>query len=685
MSSAASFASAPHHDGSPVYLAPLPSTPGGTVSLRVHVPDLEDGSPGAGRVRVRWGQDGEPRFRDLTVAGGDGVGGDGDGDGDGDAAGAGSAGGQWWVGELPMVNRRTSYRFLLEGPDGVRHRWLTAEGVSHREVSDRADFVVDASPAAPEWVTDQVAYQVFPDRFARSAAAATRPVPSWGVARSWGDAVDGTGRGAGRQYFGGDIDGIVAHLDHLVDLGVGVLYLTPVFEGHSNHRYDAVSFDRVDPVLGGDEAYQRLIDAAHERGLRVLGDLTTNHTGRHHEWFRAAQADPTSPEAGFYVFHEHPEDYHSWLGHRSLPTLDYTSQELRRRMYEGADSVVGRWVAAGLDGWRIDVANMTGRQGAVDLTREVARGVREAMARVDPDTWLLAEHFFDASADLTGDGWHGVMDYTGASMPLWWWLAAPGATPHATVPLPIAPLPASDVVETIREVHARYPWNAVTASTVHLDSHDTARFRTIAGGGEHGGIDDGAASGGLARTRHLMGAALQLTLPGVPALFAGDELGLTGANGEHSRTPMPWDAPETWDAPTYEAYRRLIALRREHTALRRGSLRWLSAGEDHLTFVREHADGRVLVHAVRPHPDGSAPRDGEVALPAAVLGAGDPVTLLGEPLGGEPLGDEPLGGGPLGGEPTGAGGSAVGRVWLLPGTVGVHAWAFDGDGLAWPH
>ncbi|WP_454301671.1 glycoside hydrolase family 13 protein [Salana multivorans] len=632
---------APHHDGSATYRGPVRTQPGGRLPVRVHVPAGTGGDAGARRVRVRVIQDGEPRFLEPTSQE--------------------ATGGAWWVGEIPLVNRRTAYRFLLEDAEGV-DLWLTAEGLSRRDVSNRADFLVDTGDGPPDWVTDQVAYQIFPDRFARSTAASGREVPEWAVPQAWGDEVVPAGRTVGRQLYGGDLDGIIEHLDHLVDLGVTLVYLTPVFEGRSNHRYDAVSFDRVDPLLGGDDAYRRLIDAVHERGIRVLGDLTTNHTGRGHSWFTAAQADPDSTEAGFYLFTEHPEDYHCWLGYRGMPSLNYTSPALREQMYDGADSVVGRWVEAGLDGWRIDVANMTGRQGAVDLTREVARGVREAMTRVRPETWLLAEHFFDAADDLTGDGWHGVMDYAGASFPIWRWLAEPGARPHITVPSPIVPQPAHEVVATMREVHARYPWSAVTASTVHLDSHDTARFRTVAGGGEHGGIDDGAADGGLARTRHLLGVALQLTLPGVPALFAGDELGLTATTGEHARTPMPWDAPETWDAETLEATAS-IALRRERVALRRGSLRWISAGEDHVTFLREHPEGRVLVHAVRPRPDGSAPHDGVVVVPADVLGGGEPVTLRGEDavsVDGE-------------GWPG----------WQLPGSVGAHVWSFEGADLAW--
>ena len=208
-----------------------------------------------------------------------------------------------------------------------------------------------------------------------------------------------------------------------------MLYLTPVFPARSNHRYDASTFDHVDPVLGGDEAFAALVEAAHARGLRVMGDLTTNHTGDAHEWFLAARADAASPEAGFYSFDEHPERYASWLGVTSLPKLDQSSPELRARLYDGPGSVVARWLEAGLDAWRIDVANMTGRAGAQDLAHDVARTLVATARAVRPDAWVLAEHGHDAGGDLQGDGWHGTMDYAGFTRPVWTWLAT--ATPSA--------------------------------------------------------------------------------------------------------------------------------------------------------------------------------------------------------------------------------------------------------------
>ena len=573
------------------------------MELRVRVPHRPDGGPGTDALHVRAVRDGEP---DVTAA---------------ELTGVDDAGSDWRV-RLVAHNPVTSYRFLLSGPRGA-YRWLNGTGVHARDVTDTADFRLVTHPPPPAWVADAVVYQVFPDRFARSGSAPA--APPWADAAAWDDAVLPRGEGVERQWFGGDLDGVVEHLDHVRDLGATTLYLTPFFESRSNHRYDAVSFERVDPALGGDAALARLLAAAHRAGLRVLGDLTANHTGVHHEWFRRAQADPGSEESGYYRFREHPHDYESWLGVPTLPSLDHASPALRRRLYGGDGSVVARWLRAGLDGWRMDVANMTGRSGASDLTHDVARAVRAAVVAQRPDAWLLAEHAHDASADLAGDGWHGAMDYAGFTRPVWAWLdgAGPGGggEPHGLeflgLPVTVPALPGEAVAATMREVHAAMSWRAWQASTSHLDTHDTPRFRSVAGGGTSGGVD----SAGRGRDRHLVGLALQMTLPGVPCVFMGDELGLTAEVGEHARTPMPWARPGAWDVPTLAAYRTWVRLRRQHTALRRGGLRWVDVRADSLTFLREHPEGTVLVHATRRAGD-------PVGLPLAALGLRDASQLV---------------------------------------------------------
>ena len=161
------------------------------------------------------------------------------------------------------------------------YRWLSAAGLVEADVPDGGDFRVAVAPEPPAWLDDAIVYQVFPDRFARSGRV-DRTAARLGRTRRPGTTPPSrAGRPAARQFFGGDLYGVAEHLDHIAALGADTLYLTPVFPAASSHRYNASSFDHVDPLLGGDAAYRELIDTAHARGMRVLGDLTTNHTGQH--------------------------------------------------------------------------------------------------------------------------------------------------------------------------------------------------------------------------------------------------------------------------------------------------------------------------------------------------------------------------------------------------------------------
>ncbi len=326
-------------------------------------------------------------------------------------------------------------------------------------------------------------YQIFPDRFARGSAGPSqqpdRATPDWAIEADWDTPVLADGRRAVYQLYRGDLQGVTEHLDHLEALGVNLVYLTPVFPARSSHRYDANTFDHVDPILGGDAALATLVGEAHARGMRVVGDLTTNHSGSHHEWFAAARADHAAPEASFYYFNAHPDDYVGWFGLRSLPKFDLRSDGLRRRLVAGEDSIVRRWLDAGLDGWRIDVANMTGRHGTIDVNHEVGRDIRATMAAVGGDRWLVAEHVYDATDDLSGDGWHGVMAYTWFTRPVWRWLARPGSALMGT-PGGTPDIGGAGLVESFRALTAGVPWRSVTASMTLLDSHDTARFASMA-------------------------------------------------------------------------------------------------------------------------------------------------------------------------------------------------------------
>lgn len=571
-----SFPVVPHHDGSPLYLSNEMPALGESIAVRLRVPAEY---PSLARVHVRSRIDFEPAWAEAIDLGVD------------------AQGWRWWEARMIVGNVRTGYRWFMERDDG-RILWLNQAGLSTVETRDADDFMVTTVNAPPAWMDQSVMYQIFPDRFAKSARMEGREMPEWAIPAQWHEPLEPRFPGRAQQLYGGDLDGIVEHLDHLVHLGVTLIYLTPFFTAESNHRYDALTFDEVDPVLGGEQALIRLVQAAHSRGLKVIGDLTTNHSGAGHDWFTSAFGNPGSPEADYYYFDDDANtQYACWLGATTLPKFDWSSSGLRERFFHSSDSVVKRWLDAPyeLDGWRIDVANMTGRHGIDDYNVEIRQELRRAMTDVNPHTLLLAESANEATEDFNGDAWHGAMTYADFTRPLWAWLTtydhepwidAEGCT--RTAPWyfgqPVSDYPSysgGDVVASYERFSAGIPWRVRRGIMHGLDSHDTARFASHA---RPGAV--------------MVAFGLAVTLPGIPMVWMGDEFGLTGRDGEDSRSPMPWSG-EGADIGTLELYRSLILLRHDHSVLSTGGLRWLAATEDCLVFVREGADESVLVMAAR--------------------------------------------------------------------------------------
>jgi alpha-glucosidase len=549
-----------HHDGSEIYVPRAPAL-GDVIPIRVRVPHGLDVSD----VHIRVVRDGEATYVPTVADGQD-------------------AADRWFVADVEVHNPVTSYRPLLHQRTGG-YSWLNGTGTWDRDVTDASDFRLSVHGGAPDWLRRSVVYQIFPDRFARSEVS--RPLPDWAEPADWDDPVVGEGASTPVQYYGGDLRGIEQHLDHLVDLGVGTVYLTPVFPGHSNHRYNATTFDEVDPLLGGDAAMASLSAAVHRRGMRLMGDFTTNHTGDTHEWFQTALTDPSSEEAGYYYWRDEAPGYVGWLDVPTLPKLNYRGTSLLERMALGEDSVTGRWMKPpiNLDGWRIDVANMTGRYARDDFTHTIARAMRATMARINPDSALIAEHNFDAAADLTGDGWQGTMNYAGFMRPVWSWLVDPHTDVEHFLGLPnrIPRRPGRSVAATMREVASTVSWPIALSQWNSLDTHDTPRLRTITGDA----------------TADALAATLLFTYPGTPMMFAGLELGARGLNGEYGRVPMPWHHPEAWDNDTLRTVRALIHLRNRTAALHEGGIRWAVVHDDALAYLRETTNERVLVLVAR--------------------------------------------------------------------------------------
>jgi len=496
---------------------------------------------------------------------------------------------RWWEAELRLTSPATNYRFLVIAADG--HRWLNAAGLHRAMPTDREDFVLLAGYDSPRWLHDRVIYQVFPDRFANGDPSNDVEDGAWtyrGQAarrRAW-DELPVRGPGALVEFYGGDLAGIEAHLDHLADVGVNALYLNPIFETRSNHGYDIVDYEHVARHFGGDRALVSLRRATRERDIRLILDIAPNHIGVEHPWFQSAQADPAAPTAEYFVFRDHPDDYETWLGVRSLPKLDYRSEALREAMYAGPAAVLRHWLRPpfSIDGWRIDVANMLGRLGPDQLGPEIARGMRAAVKEESPDAYLVGEHSYDAIDQLAGDQWDGVMNYHGFTTPVIEWLHGATYGSHGIgVVLRTERAATATMVQTMTAFRSAIAWAVVRNQYNLLGSHDTARIASTLGG-----------DGGLVRAA----LGFLLTYPGVPALLYGDEVGLTGENDIVARRPMPWDRA-TWDLDLLATVRTLVRFRTSSPALRHGGYQLLEVGADSVAWLRDTDEEWVVIVIAR--------------------------------------------------------------------------------------
>ena len=556
------FAQAPHHDGSDLYVSNSAPKIGDKVTLRVRVPK---GYTFA-EAYIRLYEDAEPRTHKLDEK-------------------SSSKTERWFEVKIKITNIHTIYRFVFVGEN--KYEWLNAKGLFDHDVHSNNDFQIVAIPENPKWINKSVFYQIFPDRFARSGKINLNP--DWSYPRDWNELPRGRSKYTGQELYGGDLFGIEDKLDYLTDLGVNGIYLTPIFPSRSNHRYDATTFDEVDPILGGDKAFQSLIHSAKKKKLRILGDLTSNHCGVGHEWIITAKKNKSSKERSFFYWDKSIKwGYVGWFGLESLPKFNYSSKALRKAVYEGKNSIVKKWISPkfGMAGWRIDVGNMTGVQGAENHHVEVMQGIRKAMADVDPDTWLVAENGDFVASDLNGLGWQGAMNYQGFMRPFWNWM---NRNPEITggfqgLPFAMPKIDGEQFFASMQEFNASIPWRSLTASMLILDSHDTARFRTVVLGD---------------RNAHLAAMTMLLTYPGVPSIFAGDEVGLEGSWGEDSRRTINWDDRSGWDVDFYNLVKKLIKLRKESPALINGGLRWVAVEENYLAYLRESKDQSLLILIAR--------------------------------------------------------------------------------------
>ena len=475
---------------------------------------------------------------------------------------------------------------------------------------------VYAPYAVPAWARDAVYYYVFPERF-RNGDARNDPKP--GVDRFHDKTVEfhkdwnerpfrpGSGDGSDDQYsndfFGGDIAGIIQKLDYIKSVGANTLYITPMFTAASNHKYDTADWSHIDPHFGSNADFERLCREAARRGIRVLPDASLNHTGADSVYFdrfgtRGGQGafaggkiNPASPYASWYTFDATKADpdsqFKGWTGVADLPELNKADPSYRRFAYGAPDSITRTWLRRGAAGWRMDVAPWV----PDDFWREWRTVVKQTKA----DALTVSETWFDASKFFLGDEFDSTMNYIFRNALLDY--ANGGDARLMTANL-----------ELMREA---YPPQTFAALMNLLSTHDAARSLHVLGD-----VDGQSTPEQVAQAKQKLRLAVffQMTYPGSPAIFYGDEVGVTGGPDPMNRATYPWaDLGGRPDTALLADFRRLTRLRAQLPVLRHGTL-----------LAPLHVDAQVVVLARRDGDawaitatnNGDAARTLTIALPA---------------------------------------------------------------------
>lgn len=577
-----------HHDGSEAYVSnPYPKH-GEKVMLYLRVPK----SAPVTTVYLRTLVDGESHWVKMVVVREQGV-------------------YNLWRAALSLQQPEYDYRFKLMTHEGSY--FYNALGISRADSPDYYDFKLLVDYQAPAWVREQVFYQIFPDRFANGDPSNDVQDNQWereGAKTrrmAWGDSPVPWTVGRSIDFFGGDLQGITQHLDYIQQVGITALYLTPIFTAASNHRYDITRFSQVDPHVGGDEGLAELRAEMSKRQMKLMLDITPNHVGVTNDWFVAAQ-DRSAPEASFFSYDEQKQAYETWLGVASLIKLNYASQELRERMYRRADSALRRWLQApyAIDAWRLDVANMTGNLYMNQLDHEVWREIRPILKADKPDIYLLGEYFMDGTMHTQGDELDAAMNYVGFNIPMRRWLGgedvgAQDGQPYADTHL----MPTEALGLQIKRFMAAVPYVIALQQFNQLESHDTTRILYVTKGD---------------KALHQLGVALLMGFVGVPCLYYGSEVGITGAKDPDNRRCMEWDESQ-WDKDLLAFHQRIIQLRLKTPALKQGGFQLLHAEGDTLAFLRESAQQRLIVAGNRGEAS-------ELVLNGASMGLNEGTRLL---------------------------------------------------------
>lgn len=451
------------------------------------------------------------------------------------------------------------------------------------------DYVV------PKTVQGGIIYHIFADRFAR---AGERKEPRYGYLKEWDEPVtvkepDGSYRA--NDFYGGNFQGIISKLDYLESLGVTEIYLSPIFEASSNHRYDTGDYLKIDPLLGTEEDFRALIEEGRKRGIGVILDGVFNHSGADSIYFNqlghydsvGAYQRWDSPYHDWYYFEHFPDEYASWWGCKVVPTLNKSAEGYRKLLFDKG-GVIDKWTRFGIDGWRLDVVD--------ELPTEFVDALRAAVKGVNPEVAIIGEVWEDASTKvsystlrpyLTKGELDGVMNYPFKEAILSFCLFG-GAKAFGS---------------KVMRIYENYPADALNSSMTLIGTHDTVRALNALSGldvrhtskEQRRDIRLVGEALDLAKRRLKIASLLQYLLPGVPSVYYGDEVGLQGYEDPMNRATFPWGRE---DEEILAHYRFLGGVRKKYREVLLGGMETIEQGE--ILILHRFRDGKHLLAAVNP-------------------------------------------------------------------------------------
>ena len=492
----------------------------------------------------------------------------------------------YYTAKIDIRKNMNNYRFvIITGNDMY---WYNQKGLRRSNPPDNRDFKFIRDFKKPSWLSKRVFYQIFPDRFYNGNQAISVKTVEYTYenkttkSRKWGSEPESYRKSAHLDFFGGDLEGIKKKITYFKDLGINALYLNPIFLSPSNHKYDTQDYKKIDPHFGTNEEFAELVSLLHKNDIKIILDGVFNHVGAAHYWFNmagfypkteGAYNNPHSPYREYFTFYNDSQDYHCWCGVKTVPKLNYKSEKLRQEIYKSKEGIMNFWMSPpyNTDGWRLDVANMLARQGEYQAFSEVYREMRSFCKNTKEDSYIMGEHFFDASSLLQGDMLDGAMNYQGFLFPLIRWITKKerfkirGQKTFRNINFTV-----KDFIENLTDVKSLLPFDISMSMFNLLNCHDLPRFYSL--------VDEDF-------SLYKMATALLFTYPGIPSIYYGDETGMTGLWETEVRRCMNWDE-ERWNKNLFEYYKKLIKLRKSHPALTKGGFKILFSEDEVFAFAR---------------------------------------------------------------------------------------------------